>query len=126
MGDGTSRCRLWTGVFVALAIAVFAVSGTVKAEAPPGEGLQQIPFTCNGKEVVLTVSQGAAHWVDDEHGVLTSLTITFTPTGGTPRVIFSKTYGNRNGLTDEPVACTGTVAVPNGTLSFDGTSVAVP
>lgn len=96
------------------------------ADAPPGNGLDRLPFTCNGEEVIVTVSHGASNWVDGEHNLLASLTITFTPTGGEPRVVYDKTWGNRKGLGDEQVECSTGLARVNGALTIDGASVAVP
>ena len=122
----TGRRTERAGLFAGLCLATWTAAVPIAGAAPAGGGLQRLPFTCNSQQVVVTISQGAAHWVNDQHGVLKSLTITFTPTGGSPQVVYNKTYGNRKGLSDKQVECDATFVQPNGTLTFEATSFAVP
>jgi hypothetical protein len=99
-------------------VAALASAGTANATTPPsGKGLATLPATCNGEEATLTVSSGAAFYVDGQKYVLQS--ITFSNDGFS----FTKDYGNRNGLTGGSIHCTGSFTDENGTTNFDGIGV---
>jgi hypothetical protein len=102
-----------------LGLAAFA---SPAAAAPPGSGLGSFPATCDGQEVTVTTGNGsgASFWLDDQHYLLTSIVATSGP--GT----FEKDYGNRTGLLDTEIQCTGTIPDPEGPITFDVTAVAVP
>jgi hypothetical protein len=101
-----------------LAIPTFALPATAQ---PPGVGLETFSATCDGQPVTVTLGgQGASFWLDGQHYLLTSLAITFGPE------TFTKTFGQRTGLTDSTITCEGTIVEPEGTGTFHVTAVAVP
>ena len=102
-----------------LSVAVFAAPA---AAAPPGQGLESFPLTCDGT----TVSSGASFWMGDQHYVLTSFTGTFTPEGGRPET-FTRTFGQKTGLAGSEITCSATFVEPGvGTFAIMATGVAVP
>ena len=92
-----------------LSVAVFAAPA---AAAPPGQGLESFPLTCDGT----TVSSGASFWMGDQHYVLTSFTGTFTPEGGRPETS-TRTFGQKTGLAGSEITSSATFVEPGvGTL----------
>ncbi|MFL5896383.1 MAG: hypothetical protein ACJ76Z_14880 [Thermoleophilaceae bacterium] len=102
------------GVIVA---ALVAASSATATTPPSGNGLRNLPVTCDGERTTLTVSSGAAFYVDGQKYVLQSITIVNGPFS------FSKDFGNRTGLTGGPIACFGSVTDENGTTTFDAIGV---
>ena len=102
------------GVIVA---ALVAASSATATTPPSGKGLQTLPATCNGEETTLTVSSGAAFYVDGQKYVLQSITFS------NDEFSFTKDYGNRNGLTGGSIECTGSFTDDQGTTNFDGIGV---
>ena len=75
------------------AFVVFAPSAA--ADAPPGQGLivEEGVFTCNGSsQPVVIHPSGSTGWVDGRHIVILSFTF------ATPDGTFTKTSGNKTGL----------------------------
>jgi hypothetical protein len=102
------------GVIVA---AFFAASSATATTPPSGKGLTTLPATCNGEATTLTVSAGAAFYVDGQKYVLQSITFS------NGAFSFMKDYGNRTGLTGGSIECTGSFTDQNGTTNFDGMGV---
>jgi hypothetical protein len=97
---------------------------TPASAAPPGGGLESFPATCNSQSFTVTTGAGAGFWLDDQHYVLTTVDVTFETEEGP--VTFHKDYGQRTGLADNTITCTGTIVEPEGTGFFTVTAVAVP
>jgi hypothetical protein len=91
------------GAFTAAAIALSASPAV--ADAPPGQGLETFTVECaeGTITVVGTPGDSASRWIDDQHMVLLSITV--TTDGG---AIFAKTYGQKTGLATNKVTCTVT------------------
>jgi hypothetical protein len=102
------------GVIVA---ALVAASSATATTPPLGNGLRNLPVTCNGQPTTLTVSSGAAFYVDGQKYVLQSITLVNGPFS------LTKDYGNRTGLTGGSIECSGSVTDENGTTNFDGIGV---
>ncbi|MFL5840099.1 MAG: hypothetical protein ACJ77Z_06580 [Thermoleophilaceae bacterium] len=97
------------GVIVA---ALVAASSATATTPPSGNGLRNLPVICDGHPTTLTVSRGAAFYVDGQKYVLQSLTIVNGP------LSLSKDYGNRTGLTGGSIVCSGSVTDEYGTTNF--------
>ena len=111
-------------IVVMTMVAVMALAGPALA-APKGQGLESFTGMCDGQEVQAVASSGASFWVEGEHYVLTSFTGTFIPVEG-PTETFTKTYGNRAGLTGAEIHCIVEFEEPGaGTFIADVTGVAV-
>lgn len=110
-------------LFLALVMALTLAAPALAA--PPGKGLESFPVTCDGQEVVITVSAGSSFWVGDRHYVLTSFSATFTPVEGSPET-FTQNYGNKTGLSGTRIACSASFEDPNGIFEVEVTAVAVP
>jgi hypothetical protein len=102
------------GVSVA---ALVAASSATATTPPSGKGLRNLPATCNGEPTTLTVSSGAAFYVDGQKYVLQSITFVNGPFS------FTKDFGNRTGLTGGSIECSGSVTDENGTTNFDAIGV---
>jgi hypothetical protein len=100
--------------------ALFALTAVAipASAAPPGQGLETFPATCDGQPVTVTTGGGAGFWLNGEHYVLTTLHVTFETEQGTQT--FDKDYGRRTGLTDSTITCTGTIMEPEGPGTFYG------
>jgi hypothetical protein len=111
--------------FALLACTALAAPATA---APPGAGLETVPVTCDDDQTTtVTVSAGASFWLGEQHYVLTSFAVTFTPAGGGDPEMFSKTYGQRRGLAGDEITCTATLEEPGeGTAVIVATGVPVP
>ena len=109
-----------------LALLSGALFAAPAAAAPPGQGLESFPLTCDGTTVTATVSSGASFWIGDQHYVLTSFTGTFTPEGGRPET-FTRTFAQKTGLAGSEITCSATFVEPGvGTFAITATGVAVP
>jgi hypothetical protein len=103
-----------------LAAAAFALALAPAAQADPtanGEGLQDLPATCDGVEGTITHSQGSSFYFGGTHYVLRS--ISGSTTGGEP--LFSKEFGGGGGPT---ITCTAQETGDEGPV--DLTIVAFP
>jgi hypothetical protein len=98
------------GAFAAAAVALPASPAV--ADAPPGQGLETFTVECaeGTITVVGTPGDSASRWVDDQHMVLLSITVS---TDGV--TIFTKTFGQKTGLATNAVSCT--VTDPFGTAT---------
>lgn len=110
-----------------LALVSVAVFAAPAAAAPPGQGLEALPTTCDGTATTVTALAGASFWVGDQHYLLTSFTGTFTPEGGGTPETFTMTFGQKTGLGGSEITCSGSVVEPGEeTFAFTATGVAVP
>jgi hypothetical protein len=107
---------------IGLAAGLAALVLAAPASAAPTK--EQVQATCNGEEVTINVSGGSSFWIGDSHYVLKSFSGTFTPAGGGPVETFTKTFGQKRGLT-QTIRCTGSESSPFGTFTFDVTGVKV-
>src|SRR3954454_10910647 len=96
------------GVIVA---ALVAASSATATTPPSGNGLRNLPATCDDQSTTLTVSSGATFYVDGQKYVLQSITIMNGQFSNT------KDYGNRTGLTGGSIVCSGSVTDENGTTN---------
>ena len=103
-----------------LGLAAFAGPA---AAAPPGEGFDTFPATCDGHPVTVTAANGsgASFWLGDQHYLLTSIHAT-----AGPGIEFSKDYGHRTGLKGTEIQCTAVIEEPEGLITINVTAVAVP
>ena len=111
--------RFRRGVIAAAMVAgtLAMIAGPAAADPGQGKGLHADSFTCNGQEITVDSGSGAAGFVNGDVYLLTSITGTVNG-----EVVFSKTWGNRNGSGD-PISCTGS---PDGVLQLSLTAVPVP
>ena len=116
-----------TGQCVAVVATAVALAATPAAAstAPAGQGLESVPATCNGQPATIVAGSGAALWLGDQRYVLTSFHGSFVPAGGGETESYIRAYGERSGLTGEPVDCSGSVTSAGGVFSFDATAVPV-
>jgi hypothetical protein len=98
------------GALAAAAVALPASPAV--ADAPPGQGLETFTVECaeGSITVVGTPGDSASRWVDDQHMVLLSISVS---TDGV--TIFTKTFGQKTGLATNAVSCT--VTDPFGTAT---------
>src|SRR5438034_8076659 len=90
------------GAAGAVAAALAMMAGPASAAPGQGQGLNLQTINCGGQEVPVTSGSGAAGFVLGDVYVLTQITGTV---GG--EVVFSKTFGQRNGA-GTPITCTET------------------
>jgi hypothetical protein len=87
---------------VAVGVAMLTASPAT-AHAPPGQGLVRQSITCTSGQtfaIVETRGGGATVFVDGQHTVL--LSVSFSGPQGT----FTKTFGEKAGLTTTTLTCT--------------------
>ena len=106
-------------------VAMLALAGTAIA-APSGKGLETLEVTCNGQDVMVTVSAGQSFWLGGQHYLIKSFTGTFTPETGDPET-FTQTYGQKKGLGTDTITCTATFVEPGeGSFAIVVSAVPVP
>ena len=100
------------------------IAGPAGADTPGGQGLDRFTATCDGQSTTITTGGGSSFYVNGQKYHLTEFSGTFDPADGSPDQSFSKSYGNRSGMTGQTITCTGGGSDETGTFSYEATGVA--